>query len=445
MKTLLQISAIALITLSGCATYQGNSASVYEDDIYYSPSNRAADFAETYSSSPAPDQLDAKQDNKTYSETKSTYVPSDNTQEEDLRDFTSIQEEYTSLLTDDSVEEIDTTLYYDDQTGYWVDEYTGSKMDQDYAERLARFHGPVRGIPYWSPLYTEIIFGAGFDYNVYIEGDYAVVVPNWNSPYYWNWRYGRPYSYGLYGWYSPWNSWGWGMYGYSWYDWNYPYHRNYAYHPHHHHSKSSYIARDRAPRQAITNRVTSSRQAATSKSASSTGVTNIGRSSRSSQTAQSTTSNAGRSTRASYNSGSSTTSTTTNSSEGRSSRTTYVPTYTRTTQNTSGTRSTYNRTSRTPSSYSNNSNNNSSRSNRSSSSTSSVSSKRTYNTGSSSTRSSSYKTRSSSTSTRSSSPSYNSSTRSSSSKSGSSSRSSSGSSSRSSSGSSRSSSGSRGR
>ncbi|MCW3804799.1 hypothetical protein [Plebeiibacterium marinum] len=463
MKKIIQISAVALFALTSCATYQ-NSASVYEDDLYYSPSDKPISIAEGYSSLPSPDKQVQKEDNKTYSHLKSSYQQTPQAKvNEDLRDFSGIQQEYTSLLTNDSVQDVDTLLYYNEQTGYWVNEFEGSQMDKDYAERIARFHGPMRGIPYWSPLYDEVIFNSGFDYNVYIDGDYAFVVPEWHSRYYWDWRYSRPYSnygfYGYYGWNSPWYSnWGWGIgfgyydYSYPYWGWGYPYHYGGYYgghYPYHGHYAKNNFYRERAPREVYSDRVRSSRQISTNKAATqSSGTGNIGRTSRVAQTTSNpaaTKTYSSRTTRASYNRAAS--ATTKSSQVSGNTRSTSTPTYTRTSGR-SNTRSTYNtnssRTNNTAPTrtYSNSSSNKSSYSN------SRSSSNRTYNTGSSRSRSSSYNNTRSSTPTRTYSPSYNSSTRSSSSSYSSGSRSSSssssgtrssGSSSRSSSGSSRSS------
>ena len=455
MKKILLLSATALFILSGCATYQMNNASVYEDDLYYNPSDKPLAIAESYSSLPAPEKEIRKQDNKTYSQLKSSYQQSAVAKEhEDLRDFSGIQQEYTQLLTDDSVEEVDTMLYYNEETGYWVNDYEGSEMDRDYAERLAKFHGPFVGIPYWSPLYNEVIFGSGFDYNVYVEGDYAIVVPEWYSPYYYNWRYRSPYNYygwyGSFGWNYPYSSWGFGF-GYS--NWYSPYYNNWGYPYHHHHyagypyygNYSNNINRVRSPREVYSDRVSNNRQVLpTTKSTRSSNSGDLGRTSRVAQSPSRTrtnTTSTGRTTRASYNrnAASTTKSAQTNrttTTRSTTTRSTYTPTYTRPASSSSNTRSTYNRSSRSSSpantskSSSSNSRYTNTRSNRS-----------TYSTGSARSNSSNYNRSSSGSSSRSYTPSYNSGSRSSSSSYSSGSRSSSGSS-RSSSGSSRSSSGS---
>ncbi len=226
MKKYLHILTISFLITSGCTSYHSGISSVYEDDLYYSPSDKPIAIAESYSPLPKPGKELLKEDNRTYSQLKSDYQNSESTELEDHRDFSSIQKEYTDILTSDSISDIDTMLYYNDQTGYWVNEFSGTELDKDYAERIARFHGPFRGVPYWSPLYDEIIFGSGFDYNVYIEGDYAFIVPDWSSPYYWDWRYGSFGHYNRFSFYGGWygNSFGWGLgFGYPYYDWCYPY------------------------------------------------------------------------------------------------------------------------------------------------------------------------------------------------------------------------------
>ncbi|SMO41441.1 hypothetical protein SAMN06265379_101641 [Saccharicrinis carchari] len=478
MKNYIYILSVAILILSGCATQQQYGSAVYADDLYYTPSDKPISVAENYSALPKPDKMIKKADNKAYSSLKKEYNNSSRAkQQEDLRDFSQIQEEYTSLLTDDSVEEVDSLLYYDDETGYWVNEFQGSEMDRNYAERLARFHGPFRGIPYWSPLYQDVIFGSGFDYNVYIDGNYAIVVPEWNNPYYWDWRYGRGFHRGFYGgFYSGFGYSSWYGMGYPYYSaWGYPYfgmgfgwahgwgYGGY-YHPHYHHhwphyGNNSYAA-NRRPRNTYTGTsYNSSRQAALSKStatssrgAYSTSSRSNNISSGSSRAAVQSRTNGSRSTRASYVPNNTKSTSVSSGTSTRSSRSAYTPTYNKSSQYKTTTRSSYNRANRTPnsaparSSGSSYGSRNSSRSSVSGTSTKSStynrssnrsSTSRSYNTGSSRSRSSNYNS-SSAPSRSSSSPAYKSSSGSSRSSSGVSS----GSRSRSSSGSSRSSSGS---
>ena len=87
--------------------------------------------------------------------------------------FSQIKNEYASVLKDENIQNADTLIYYNDETGYWVNGY-GSDFDRSYAERLIRFHGPAIRIPYYSPLYSEIVYFNSYDWNVYVDGGYAM-------------------------------------------------------------------------------------------------------------------------------------------------------------------------------------------------------------------------------------------------------------------------------
>ena len=126
-----------------------------------------------------------------------------------------------------------TNKYDNDLEGEWVNGFTGSLDDYEYATRIIRFRNPRFAISISSPLYWDVVYGlSAWDWNIYVDNYYAYVFPTyvnrlwwdwrWNSfgwgwttwgwPYYgWNWGWG-----GYYGWHSPWyySSWGWG----GWYD-----------------------------------------------------------------------------------------------------------------------------------------------------------------------------------------------------------------------------------
>lgn len=433
------ISAITFTLVSACSSSYQYSSGVYDDDLYYNAKDKPVTVAESYSPLPKPDSEIKKEENLNYSQLQNEYYSSDRAEEnEDLRDFSTIQNEYASILSNDSIQEVDSLLYYDDNTGYWVNEFNGSEQDKDYAERIARFHGPMVGIPYWSPLYNDVIFNSGFNYNVYVDGDYAYVTPDWTNRYYNNWRYGPTSSWGFYGGYN----YGWGYpgygYGYPNYAWGYPgygmgypgygmgypgygmgypgYGWGHPYPPMYG-GGSNLVARERSPRYSSGsdhgsrttgstatrgNRVaTTSNSTRTSTSASSRAT----RSSSTQQTRQSTTTT-GRATRASYTPASSITRTSNTSGNSSKARVGYTPTYTRSSStNSRNTRNSYN----TRSSKSQNTRTTSTRSNNSSRQSNSD-----YNTGSSNNYQPSRSSRSSNSSSSNSNSSYSSPSRSSS-------------------------------
>lgn len=118
----------------------------------------------------------------------------------------------------------DSTEQYDEK-GYYLNGFNGSESDLEYAARIRKFHNPKYRVFIGDPAYNDINFLNNYDWNVYVEGNYAYVTPTWTNPYWfdytyspnsywgWNrWNYGSPY----YGWGNyPWsmnNYWGYGGY-----------------------------------------------------------------------------------------------------------------------------------------------------------------------------------------------------------------------------------------
>ena len=145
---------------------------------------------------------------------------------------------------------------YEEEEGYYVNNFRGSNSDLEYAERIRRFHNPKFTIHISDPQYTDIYFLDDYNWNVYVDGSYAWVTPTWTNPY-WDNYFWRPYSYNSWSWrnswYSPYsyynswygNPWSYGHYGgyygggyggyyggygsyYGGYGgWGYPYYNNY--------------------------------------------------------------------------------------------------------------------------------------------------------------------------------------------------------------------------
>ena len=118
------------------------------------------------------------------------------------------------------------SIVYDnnsEEEGYYINGFTGSKSDLEYAERIRRFHNPKYTITIADPGYNDIYFLDDNYWNVYVDGMYATITPTWTNPYWFNYQY-SPYSYNSWGWrsslYSPfgWGSYyGWGGYYDPWY------------------------------------------------------------------------------------------------------------------------------------------------------------------------------------------------------------------------------------
>jgi hypothetical protein len=232
---LLTTTAILLIVAGGCTTTgQMASTGVYYDDIYYAPDltkeNREQAFAPVPSIAKDERKQARKEENRQIREYEGSQLARE---QEDMRDFSEVQEQYASILADEESQEVDTLIYYDDETGYWVDGFDGGSMDRDYAERLIRFHGPFNRIPYYSPLYNQFVYFNDPDWNVYVDGNYAYAFPTWSNPWYDTYRFNR--------WSSPWSmSFGYSAWGYpsysSWYGYGYydpfysPYYYGWGYH-----------------------------------------------------------------------------------------------------------------------------------------------------------------------------------------------------------------------
>jgi hypothetical protein len=237
---------VLIMLLSACSSTRLSGPGVYYDDIYYVPGATSENMNQVFSPVPAISKEAQKAEKQNLTQQQKEYQNSEKSQNlQDERDFSAIQEEYATILSDENIQEADTLIYYNDETGYWVNGFDGTSNDRDYAERMIRFHGPYIRIPYYSPLYSEIVYFNNYDYNVYVDGSYAYAIPTWTnrwySSYYFGGSWGSPYwgfgtSWGYpyynnywgmdYGWYNP--------YGYHHYPPYYSHYYNPYYSPYHH-------------------------------------------------------------------------------------------------------------------------------------------------------------------------------------------------------------------
>lgn len=74
--------------------------------------------------------------------------------------------------------------------GYWVNGFDGSDSDYEYATRLIRFHNPRYAVHVSSPIYWDVVYGLNsWDWNVYVDGNYAYVFPTFSNRLWFDWRY----------------------------------------------------------------------------------------------------------------------------------------------------------------------------------------------------------------------------------------------------------------
>ena len=237
MKTYLIYIAIMVISLMSCKSEKWASADSYPDDIYFNPTDKPLSLSDEYIPTLSDKQV-KKENRKEQNKKESQYLKENPnySMEQVTADMSDVQNTYSDILTNDSISEADTVLYYNDDTGYWVDGFKGSAMDLDYATRIIKFHGPFVGVPYWSPLYSDVLTFNTWDWNVYVDNNYVYAFPSYSSPAYWNtgfyagfgMGFGFGYGYG-YGWgYPYYNPWYYPWYGYyppyynPWYGWPYP-------------------------------------------------------------------------------------------------------------------------------------------------------------------------------------------------------------------------------
>lgn len=231
MKTFFIYLAILTLGLASCKSTKWASADNYPDDLYYNPSDKPLTVSDEFL--PVYSDKELKKDNNKNARRKEGEYLSDNPNyslEQVTADLNGVQQSYADILTNDSIANADSVLYYNNETGYWVDGFEGSQMDLDYATRLIKFHGPFVGIPYWSPLYTDVLFANPWDWNVYVDNNYVYAFPTYSNPTYWNSGFyagfGFGFGYGGYGGYGGYYGMG---YGYPYWDpWYYPY---YPYYP----------------------------------------------------------------------------------------------------------------------------------------------------------------------------------------------------------------------
>jgi len=195
MKT--SIFAFAMLTLATASVVAQSNEIV--DDVYFKPGDNVKNAVRTETKRP------------TYKNGAKEIVFIERGQKVEI-----VTPDTTVLLgqANDSTEQ-------ENEEGYYLNGFNGSQSDLEYASRIRKFHNPKYRVFIGDPAYNDIYFLNNFDWNVYVEDNYAYVTPTWTNPYWFDYSF-RPYS----SW--GWNSWGYGYpyYG-SYYGWgNYPWSYN---------------------------------------------------------------------------------------------------------------------------------------------------------------------------------------------------------------------------
>ena len=170
--------AVLIATLSTTVFAQSK---VVEDDIYFKPGDDVKKREISKKVKPA------------YKEGAREIVYKDKT--DDIADFV----DTTSVELKDSARIAANT---EEEQGYYLNGFNGTKSDMEYAERIRRFQHPKYRVFIGDPAYNDIYFLNNWDWNVYIDGSYAYVTPTWTNSYWFDYQY-RPFSMWNYGFIYP--------------------------------------------------------------------------------------------------------------------------------------------------------------------------------------------------------------------------------------------------
>ena len=197
------------------------------DDLYFIPKKKTE--KKVTSGTPAKVVLEKEQAPTTVFESPATSKVVVKDVSGNVRDVDEYNRRYTSRDNTFSME--NDTLYIEEkpynERGEWVNGFTGSQADYEYAMRIVRFRNPRYAIPLSSPLYWEVLYMLpSWEWNVFDDGLYAYAFPTFSNSLWWDWRFS--YSWG---WQSPWYFGSWYGPGY-WYGWYPSHHHHHHHHPH---------------------------------------------------------------------------------------------------------------------------------------------------------------------------------------------------------------------
>lgn len=237
-----------LIILSMLVTgFAGASSYIIEDDIYYNPNDKNPVVEQKEKEEEAEKEVQKAQAalQEEAPVQKTLMVTADNNFR-DVDEYNRRGDSADMTLQDVAANQTENYVEYNivdenGDDGYYLNGFTGSDSDYEYALRIRRFHNPKFVVSVSDPFYSDIYFLDNNDWNVYITDNYAWVTPTWTNPWYWDYMW-SPYSYTSWSWrwtLSPWGfSFGYDPFYYSWggyWGWNSWYRPPYFHHSFYHH------------------------------------------------------------------------------------------------------------------------------------------------------------------------------------------------------------------
>lgn len=224
MKTYIGALVVAIALLTACSTPQGAASSKnYQDDIYYSSKDAAAD-REKIQLQKQRDQEEAAARKKEDEQTARNAVNTSSSDDDDY--YKSPNSKVNSTTSGNSDNSTSTTR----SSSFDYDDY----YDYEYAVRLKRFHNSIPTYGYYDNFYTNSYWYTGNPYNY---GTSVYMGYNFWGPSYYTYSYFPTYNYySSWGWgYDPWyNPYGYYPYAYNPYFYNPYFYNPYGYYSHWH-------------------------------------------------------------------------------------------------------------------------------------------------------------------------------------------------------------------
>lgn len=237
-----------LIILSMLVTgFAGASSYIIEDDIYYNPNDKNPVVEQKEKEEEAEKEVQKAQAAlQEEAPVQKTLMVTADSNFRDVDEYNRRGDSADMTLQDVAANQTENYVEYNivdenGDDGYYLNGFTGSDSDYEYALRIRRFHNPKFVVSVSDPFYSDIYFLDNNDWNVYITDNYAWVTPTWTNPWYWDYMW-SPYSYTSWSWrwtLGPWGfSFGYDPFYYSWggyWGWNSWYRPPYFHHSFYHH------------------------------------------------------------------------------------------------------------------------------------------------------------------------------------------------------------------
>ncbi|MCD7710749.1 MAG: hypothetical protein LUI04_05305, partial [Porphyromonadaceae bacterium] len=159
----------------------------YQDDLYRRPSSSKK--TEKTVKSQTEEVVQPASTAVYASAAADAYVP------DSVWDVDAYNRRYTSTTEtpyEEEGEEVEDTASEDEEVGFYLIGYYGTKSDLEYAERIRKFHDPDFIIHLTDSAYNTVYYVDSFDGDIYINGSYVYGYPDpwyWDyyAPYYWGW------------------------------------------------------------------------------------------------------------------------------------------------------------------------------------------------------------------------------------------------------------------